>query len=127
MSPDDTTRAILSLLAEGRDVRQILAMHKRLTREDVQAAAAQALTALETGESREARIARVRLTHPRAFTEWTPAEEAKLLARRAEGVALAAIARELERPPGALRARLEKLLGPDWREKRGGPLTAERP
>ena len=114
----DTTRAILSLLAEGLDVADILRQHKALSELDVQQAAGEALAALELGESREARIARVRRTHPRAFMPWERGEDARLMEAFAHGAPLAHIARELQRPPGAIRARLERQLGSDWREAR---------
>ena len=126
MSPDanDTTRAILSLLAEGLDVRDILRHHATLTEVDVQQAAAEGLAALELGESREARIARVRRTHPRAFMPWERGEDARLMEAFAQGAPLAHIARELQRPPGAIRARLERQLGSDWRDAR--PASSPR-
>lgn len=115
---DDTTRAVLGLLSEGADVRDILRTHPTLTTLDVQHAAAEALAMLEGGETREQRIARVRETHARAFEPWDETEERALLGRFHEGAPLAAIARELQRPPGAVRARLERKLGKEWRDAR---------
>lgn len=116
----DTTRVVLFHLSEGLDVKRILRVHPSLTRADVQRAAAEALAALETGESREACIARVRRTFPQAFQPWSDAEDGRLMEAFAAGAPLAAIARDHGRPPGAIRARLEKRLGPDWRAGRPG-------
>ena len=120
---DETSRAILFLLSEGRSVEEILREHPELTPDDVASAAADGLHALETYgqprvETRAERVARQRLAHPRAYEPWTEEEDARLLLRWEEGARVAELARALGRQPGAVRARLEKWLGPGWRERR---------
>lgn len=117
---DETSRAILSLIAQGHDVPDILAQHATLTPEDVQAAAAEALRTLEEGprvETRAERIERLRQRWPNAYAPWTDDEDARLVQRWDEGARLAPLSRELGRPPGAIRARLERHLGPRWHER----------
>lgn len=122
---DETSRAILYLLYEGRTFDEIFQLHPDLTVLDVSRAAGEGLRALEEEaklrvETREERIARVRLRHPRAFEPWTEAEDARLVTRwRSREVKLAELARALGRPAGAVRMRLEKVLGEEWR-KMGG-------
>ncbi|HET6403751.1 MAG TPA: hypothetical protein VFH78_03830 [Candidatus Thermoplasmatota archaeon] len=128
---DETSRAILYLLYEGRTFEEIFQLHPNLNVLDVSRAAGEGLRALEEEaklrvETRAERIARVRATHPRAFEPWTEEEDARLLLRwKAREVSLAALARALGRPSGAVRMRLEKLLGEEWREK-GGLARAPR-
>jgi hypothetical protein len=63
----------------------------------------------ETEPARASFIDRARATHARAWARWTREEDARLTALFAEGMSRAAIARELERQPGAVRSRLLKL------------------
>lgn len=122
---DETSRAILYLLYEGRTFDEIFQLHPNLTVLDVSRACGEGLRALEEEaklrvESRAERIARVRLRHPRAFEAWTESEDARLVTRwKSREVALAELARAMERPSGAVRLRLEKILGEGWREKGG--------
>jgi len=128
---DETSRAILYLLYEGRTFDEIFQLHPNLTVLDVSRAAGEGLRALEEEakqrvETREERIARVRQRHPRAFLPWSEDEDARLVTRwRSREVRLAELARAMGRPSGALRMRLEKLLGEGWRED-GGPARAQR-
>lgn len=120
---DETHRAVLFLLSEGRTFDEIFDRHPNLTPFDIALAAGDGLRALESEgaarpESREERIARVRVTHPRAFTAWDEEEDARLVLRWREGTRLVDLSRATGRPPGAVRMRLEKLLGPGWREAR---------
>lgn len=119
---DETSRAILYLLYEGRTFDEIFQLHPTLTVLDVSRAAGEGLRALEEErqarpETREERIARVRQRHPRAFVPWTEDEDARLTLRWQEGASIAELTRALERPRGAVTMRLEKLLGPSWRAK----------
>ena len=129
---EETSRAILYLLYEGRTFDEIFQLHPNLTVLDVSRAAGDGLRALEEEaklrvETRAERIARVRTKHPRAFEPWTEAEDARLVTRwRSREVKLSELARAMERPSGAVRMRLEKLLGEDWREK-GGPKAKKTP
>ena len=128
---DETSRAILYLLYEGRTFDEIFQLHPHLTVLDVSRAAGEGLRALEEEaevrvETRAERIARVRQTHPRAFEPWTETEDARLVTRwKSREVTLAALARAMERPSGAVRMRLEKVLGEGWREK-GGIRPSDR-
>lgn len=116
---DGTSRAILSLLASGHPLQEIIV---EFGPDDVQAAAAEALTALESGpriETRAERIERLQRTHPHAYAAWSAEHDAHLLRRWGEGARVAELARELGRQPGAVGARLERHLGPRWREQKG--------
>ena len=123
---DETSRAVLYLLYEGRTHNEIIDLHPNLTMLDISRAAGEGLRALEEEakvrvETREERIMRVRQTHPHAFEPWTLEEDARLMLRwKSREVSLQALSRSFGRPSGSLRMRLEKLLGEDWRDK-GGP------
>ncbi|HEX2021367.1 MAG TPA: hypothetical protein VHH36_01535 [Candidatus Thermoplasmatota archaeon] len=119
MGDPGLTRVILAYLRAGRTTDEIL-REAGVSQADIQAAAADALAALEGGrlETREERIARVRKTHPRAFDPWHPWEEERLREAWRRGDRFSDMARALGRPPGAVRARLEKMLGPEWRAGR---------
>lgn len=124
----DVTRVILELMAEGRTSDDVLRMRPYLTPQDVTRAARDALVAITAGprtETRAERVERVRKMHPRAFEPWSDDEDGQVLRRFDEGGKIAAIARETGRPPGAIRTRLEKWLGPSWRERRIGPADEE--
>lgn len=124
MSHDETSRAILYLLYEGRTFDEIFQLHPNLTVLDVSRAAGEGLRALEQEaslrvETRAERIARVRQTHPHAFEPWTEEEDARLALRWKEGASLAELGRAVGRPSGAIRMRLEKLFGASWKEEQG--------
>lgn len=124
METDETSRAILYLLYEGNSPADIMAANPAITPDDIARAAGEGLAALECKgearpESRAERIARVRLVHPRAFTPWEPEDDARLKKAWKAGARLSQLARDEGRPPGAVRMRLEKLLGPGWRQLRG--------
>lgn len=127
----DATRTILTLLSEGRSTDAILSQRPELGPADIARAAAHALAALDGAapsrvESRNERIARMRQTHPRAYAPWTEEEDARLLFRFNEGLSVAEIARALGRQPNAIRLRLEKWLGTEWRAERGHSETNSR-
>lgn len=126
MSQDETSRAILYLIYEGRTFDEIFQLHPNLTVLDVSRAAGEGLRALEQEaslrvETRAERIARVRQKHPRAFEPWAEEEDARLALRWKEGASLAELGRAVGRPSGAVRMRLEKLFGSAWREAQGAP------
>ena len=111
---DETSRAILYLLYEGRTFDEIFQMHANLTVLDVSRAAGEGLRALEEEatarpETRDERIARIRLRHARAFLPWSEEEDARLALRWHEGVSVAELCRILERPRGAITMRLDKI------------------
>ena len=117
MTTPDAARLLLRLLAEGQPLEEA---SRELTPEGVRAAAKLALDALKTRprvESRAERIARLREKHPRAYEPWSEDEDAHLLRRFDEGARVADLSRELMRQPNAIRARLERWLGPSWKER----------
>lgn len=118
----ETSRAILSLLAEGRTHRQILSAHPTLSLDDIQAAAGEALRMMELGERREDRVARVRRRHAHAFEPWSDKEDVRLRFEFEAGASVAALSRAFGRPPGAIRMRLEK-LGVDPRRGKAPAAT----
>lgn len=127
MADATTTRDVLRLLAGGVPPDRLLRERPGLTLEDVRRAAAEALAALDhpPPETREQRIARIRERHARAFEPWSEDEDAHLLRRFDEGARLGELAREMMRPPNAIRIRLEKWLGPSWKARGTGPSRDE--
>lgn len=127
-----SAHSILTLLSHGRSTEAVLAERPDLAPADIAAAAAEALTALATHgepriETREERIQRLRLEHPRAYEPWTEEEDARLLFRFHEGLKVAELARAFGRQPNAIRARLEKWLGKAWRDMPDDSETKPRP
>lgn len=125
-TPDETSRAILFFLYEGRTHDEILTLHPQLTLLDISRACGEGLRALEEAstlrvETRAERIERIRLTHPRAFEPWSEDEDARLALRWNEGGGVAELARSLGRPRGAVTMRLEKLLGAGWKTREPTP------
>jgi len=59
--------------------------------------------------ARMARIKEAKATYARAYEPWTKAEDAKLALLFSEGKSKTAIGKELERNPGAINLRIEKL------------------
>lgn len=119
---DETSRAILYLLYEGRTLDEVFQLHPNLTVLDVSRACGEGLRALEEEaktriETREERIARVRLRHARAFEPWDEEEDVRLALRWREGTTVAELCRALGRPRGAVSMRLEKLFGTEWRTR----------
>jgi ATP-dependent DNA helicase PIF1 len=55
-------------------------------------------------------VATLRATHGNAYAPWTKEDDSKLLRRHQTGEAIAAIAAEFGRKPGAIRSRLKKLV-----------------
>lgn len=115
-------RAILSHIEQGLSYDEILRRMPGLLVDDVYRAAGAALKALDARarpESREARIARMRQKHPRAFEAWSREEDARVREAMAQKAKVADVARELGRQPGAIRRRMEKLLAEEGAERRG--------
>lgn len=130
--PDDRARAILALVRDGRGLYEILQAHPEWTGADVRAAAEAALRALDGQpaagariETRQQRIERLRQRCPKAYAPWDAEEDALLVRRWIEGSKVAHLARELGRQPNAVRARLEKRLGPNWKEVRALPPAGQ--
>lgn len=133
MPADETSRAILYLLYEGRAADEIFQMHPNLTAFDLARAAGEGLRALEEEaklrvETRDERIARIRQRHPRAFLPWSEEEDARLALRWQEGASVAELMRALARPRGAITMRIEKLaLPPRPEPPRKAPKRAVPP
>lgn len=106
---NEMARAILYLLSTGHSPEDILRQRPDLTRDDVNAAVAEALRIVEAGEPRADRVARVRRQHANAFEPWTPIEDKLLVEEFQAGASIAALGRAFKRPPGAIRMRLQKL------------------
>jgi hypothetical protein len=57
----------------------------------------------------EERMNGIKTAHPRAYEEWTPSEEAKLIELFKNRTPIRSIADALDRQPGGIRARLIRL------------------
>lgn len=57
----------------------------------------------------EERYNEIKIAHPRAYEEWTPSEEAKLIELFKSRTPIRSIAQTLDRQPGGIRARLKRL------------------
>lgn len=102
--------AVLKLIADGHSYEQILAAYPTLTYLDIFGAAQEAL--LLSGEAisdYQQRVARIRAQHPRAYEKWSEEEDQQLRQLVQAGMKEKGIAAQLQRQPGAIRSRLEKL------------------
>lgn len=90
--------AILQSIADGRGYDQILLRHPELTYQDIFAAAQEALTKLNVGQ-----------TGHRAVACWTAEEDEQLARLFRRGAHLAEIGQALGRHNGAIKSRLAKL------------------
>lgn len=97
--------AVLEMIADGRTYEQILAAYPDLTYRDIFDAADEALG--RTG--RDSAMHRAKRLHPRAYEPWTPQEDAQLRGLVAIGRTSQEIAGTLQRQPGAIASRMERL------------------
>jgi transketolase len=103
---------VLTMIASGHTYQQILDQHPDLTYPDIFRAAREALDATETiPSSYQQRLAHIRKTYPRAYEQWTQEEDATLVQLARSGVSVDEMARQLQRQPGAIRSRVQKLEG----------------
>lgn len=108
MSDTQTTKAIdiLSALAEGHSVEQLLARDHSLTHNDIMAAANLGQMAVK---ARGHMIARAREIHPRAYEPWSEKEESDLRGMLAQGAKPSEIAEALQRQTSAIHSRMNRL------------------
>lgn len=57
----------------------------------------------------ESPMERARKHHPRAYAKWTPDEEKRMMSLLEQGMSVEAVAAELQRQPGAIRSRQQKI------------------
>ncbi|HOP06047.1 MAG TPA: hypothetical protein PLF13_02015 [candidate division Zixibacteria bacterium] len=118
---------ILAMIAKGYSYYQILLHDSRLTLSDIMVTAKLANELIEQfvtpeqqlnveGEirirasgGRIVNLSEMRKEYPRAFAEWSKAEESQLVELYRSGRSLQEIARALQRKRGAIRTRLQKL------------------
>jgi DNA-binding NarL/FixJ family response regulator len=109
-----TAHTILSQLAAGHSVEQILCANLELRYADIADAAHQALQL--DGRAEPDRLAHIRRMHPNAYGPWTTAEIHRLVELHDAGKTVDQIAAELGRQPGAIRSRLDRVLPNQARE-----------
>lgn len=101
---------VLNMIANGHTYQQILDQHPDLTYPDIFRAAQEALDATETIPSGyHQRLARIQETCPRAYQKWTEEEDDTLVQSIRSGASVDEVARRLQRQPGAIRSRMQKL------------------
>ena len=81
------------------------------------------------------RLRKIKTEHPRAYERWTVEEETRLLKLRSDGLSVEAISEILQRQPGGIRSRLQRLEeesdspsrmeASDGSEQPGGPALAQ--
>lgn len=102
--------AILKLIAAGHSYEQVLATDPALTYLDIFAAAREALAVAGQANSAYARrLAAMRERYPRAYTPWSCDEDQQLRELVAAGHSVDAISARLQRPPSAIRSRMQRL------------------
>ncbi|MBK6722679.1 MAG: hypothetical protein IPG58_05185 [Acidobacteria bacterium] len=102
------SRAVLSLIAEGQSYAQIVDGHSGITYLDIFHAAEEALQLNESQSDYQARLARIKEKHPRAYEKWSPEEDAELKLMRANGIGTQKLAEHFLRQPSAISSRLNK-------------------
>jgi len=107
LDPQDV--AILWLLSEGRSETEILEAHPEIERADIARAARRALEVAVQAPAFS--VTEIRKQHPRAYEKWSEDEERRLLALYKSGESIGEIAEAFRRQPGAIRSRLNRLLG----------------
>lgn len=65
----------------------------------------------------EAKLAKMRETHPNAYTPWKDLDDMRLIRKATEGRSIAELSKDFGRHEGSIKARLDKLLG-DWELKK---------
>ena len=104
--------AVLRLISQGRSYEQILSLHPEMTYLDIFSAAQEALEATTpSGGYPAERGYKVRETPapPRAYGQWSAAEDAELAQLLASGESVEGVAARLRRRPDAVRARMIRL------------------
>ena len=116
----ENARAILEAIAKGHSYEQILVQELAWTYHDIFAAAAEALAldpenptepspgGNEAGDKAYS-VTAIRDEHAQAYVKWDAGQEAELQKLYHEGWSVPEIARHMQRQPGGIRSRLEKL------------------
>lgn len=119
----ENSRLILQFLAEGCTLEEVFWHYPSLDYQDVGLAAKEALNGILNPNSGQ-RIDRIKSRYPKAYARWSE-EEQEILAREFQaGNSVRELAELLNRQPGAVRIRLEKLgfIEPDESRGRRFPL-----
>jgi len=102
--------AILKLIAAGHSYEQVLAADPELTYLDIFAAAREALeVAGQADNGYASRLAAIQERHPRAYAPWSGDEDLQLRQLVEAGQSVDEISARLQRQPGAIRSRVQKL------------------
>jgi len=141
-----TITDILDMIGRGYAYSAIVERHKSLSLTDIMAAAWFAKELIEEYVTTDERIeitaeiklrasgqkvvniSKIREQHPRAYEKWTPEEDKRLTGFFRSGLRVEQIVKELERQPGAISARLDR-LGLIDRHRKGisKPTQADSP
>ena len=105
---DATSLRILTLLAQGYTVDEILMYRSDWSYRDIRHAAESALQGMEQS-SLKLRAEQVKSRYGNAYGKWSWEEELTLLKGYRAGLSVSQLARQLQRQPGAIRFRLERL------------------
>jgi len=107
---DEQETAILGMIGQGCTYEQVLASKPGLTYLDIFAAARSALKIAEERRNAYAeRMKEIRQVYPRAYDKWTDEEEEALKTLVSSGRNTEEIAEALQRQPGAITSRMNKL------------------
>lgn len=119
----ENSRMILQFLAEGCTVEEVFWHFPSLDYQDIGLAAQEALRGLKSTTYSQ-RMDRVKLRYPKAYARWSEDEQELLQREFRAGNSVQALAELLNRQPGAVRIRLEKLglVEPDESRGRRYPL-----
>lgn len=123
----ENSRLILRFLAEGCTIDEIFWHYPHLGYQDIYVAAREALKVIQApfqSGSGQSRMEKLKSRYPKAFARWTD-EEQELLSREFQaGNSIQALSELLNRQPGAIRIRLEKLgmIEPDEARPKRYPL-----
>lgn len=112
MGLSSKSKAILTAIAEGRTIDEVLAAAPHHTYQDVVQAAREAIATADEPAPRpdyHKRMEDIRRRHPRAYLEWCEEEDLHLRHLHEEGKTTRQIAEALQRQSGAVRSRLIKL------------------
>lgn len=104
-------KRILRQISTGHSYEQIIKINPEYTYIDIFKAAEEALGLLTDNglTPHEERIARIKEKYPRAYESWSKDEEQKLIELHLASKTTEEISAELQRQPGAIRSRLDKL------------------
>lgn len=101
--------AIMRMLSKGMSTEQIVAADPAVQRDHIAVAAREALVLNNAARSFQERMERITAASPRAYEKWTRDEEIRLIEMYNFGKTIREIAATLNRPPNAIRNRLDRL------------------